>query len=553
MKINLLTVALLVLLSVACNKKDKGNTEPAPSPVTLSLDSGSALPGDALIVKLNKRITLSEVNIQLGSSSAKGYAHGDSAYVFLMPVLAPGSVSLSIPAIERSNTLSITVRNYTPVTNAQTVINNFVAKRNSSIDSITKVVAGSNFQPSAESITLINQLKEEWDTQMASLSAADKELLAYVLERNMPDPAQSSFKPLPAGYYGKVEGVQSDVGDRLIAAAKVHVTVQTVCIATIPPLLVSGIAFLLAPNPVSGLIFLGLFTTFVISRESAIRRAQEVGKLNGVAEAITGSTVQRTTAVEFYNNSEKTVTMTVGFRNLKTGDETIQPDIASSFSREQTFISKDKEVEAMYNKAKEKTTKLKAAYPSATGNIGKQAPTSMQLPIDAGNIIVKSVSDSRISFTSSINGSSRKVKISSSATTEFNFDLTVAYKRTLDNKEITQNIACYYKPEFDSTAMYKASIVGKYTVNNYKGNGPNSRLYAEFRADGRTVYSIYDDPSWPNGREFYASWGVRKHNGRYYFAESGFWHYAYPDIFEAAPLTYPVSGFKYHNDTYYSK
>lgn len=555
MRINLLSVTLLCLLAIACNKKDKATPEPPLPTVTLSMDSvyRSALPGDALIVKLNKRTTLTEVNIMLGSSSVKGYANGDSAYVFLMPVLAPGDVSLSIPAIERSNTLTVTIKSYTAISNAQTVINNFTAKRNSCIDSITKVVAGSNFQPSPESITLINQLKEEWDTQVASLAAADKELLAYVLERNMPDPTQSSFTPLPAGYYGRVEGIQSDVADKLVAAAKVHVTVQTVCIATIPPLLVSGIAFLVAPNPVSALIFLGLFTTFVISRESAIRRAQEVGKLNGVAEAITGSTVQRVTAVEFYNNTEKTVSMTVGFRNLKTGDEGLQSDISSAFSKEQTFISKDKEVEAVYNKAKEKTTKLKAAYPSATGSIGKQAQTSMQLPIDGSSIIVKSVSDSRISFTSSLSGTSRKVKITSTATTEFNFDLVLAYKRTLDNKEITQNVACYYKPEFDSTAMYKASVIGYYTVNNYKGNGPNSRLYADFKADGRTEYIIYDDPSWANGYKFGASWGIQKLNGRYYFSESGFWHYGFGSISPNNPLTYPVTGFKFHNDTYYSK
>ena len=543
-----------MLFIIGCVKKEKGVEAPQQT-VTLSLDSSytAALPGDALIVKLNKRISINEVNIKLGNATVKGYANGDSAYVFLVPVLAPGAVSLSIPEIVRSNTLTLTIKNYTPISNAQTVINTFITKRNSAIDSITKVVTGSNFQPSPESVTLINQLNEEWNTQMASLSAADKELLAYVLERNMPDPSQSSFTALPPGYFGKMEGVQSDVGDKLVAAAKVYVTVQTVCISTIPPLVVSGIAFLLAPNPISALIFLGLFTTFVISRESAIRRGQEVGKLKGVAEAITGSTIQRTTAVEFFNNTEKTVTMNVGFRNLKTGDETIQSDIANSFIREQTFATKDKEVESIYNQAKAKTTKLKAVYPGFTPTIGRQTPTSMNVPVEGGYIIVKSVSDNRINFTSTITGTSRKVKITSTATTEFNFNLLVAYKRTLDNKEITQTIACLYKPEFDSTSLYQASTVGLYRVNNYKGNGPNSKLFAEFKADGKTVYTIYDDPSWANGSKFGASWTIVKQNGRYYFSESGFWHPGFPSTSIENPLTYPVTGFKYHNDTYYAK
>lgn len=546
-------VILSLVFAVACSKKDSG--APTPESALLSLDPvfSTALPGDAIIVKLNKRIINNEVSIQLGSSMVKGYANGDSAYVFIVPVLAPGAVSLSIPVIERSNTLSLTIKNYTPVSNAQAVINEFVNKRNSSIDSLLKVVAGSNFQPSPESVLLIGQLREEWDLQMASLSSTDKELLAYVLERNMPDPAQSSFTPLPAGYFGKGNGLQSDVGDRLVAAAKVYVTVQTVCISTIPPLLVSGIAFLIAPNPISGLIFLGLFTTFVISRESAIRRGQEVGRLNGVAEAITSSTLQRTTAVEFFNNTEKSLTMNVGFRNLRSGDATIHPDINSSFNKEQTFATKDKEVEAMYQKATAKTSKLKGTYPGFTGSIGKQTQTSIALPIEGAGIIVKSVSDSRVSFTSTLAGTTRKVKITSTATTEFNFNLQIAYKRSLDNQEITQTIACYYKPEFDSTALYRASIIGLYTVNNYKGNGPNSRLTAEFKSDGRTVYTLYDDPSWANGTTFGAGWTVQKQNGRYYFSESGFWHPAYADISVENPLTYPVTGFKYHNNTFYSK
>ena len=439
-------VILVFILSVACTKKDKGNTS-TPEPVKLSIDSlfSSALPGDAIIVKLNKRIISNEVTVLFGTSNLMGYANGDSAYVFIVPVTAPGAVTISIPAIERSNSVTIHIKSYTPISNPQTVINNFTTKRNSIIDSITKVVSGSNFQPSAESITLITQIKEEWNTQMALLSAADKELLAYVLERNMPDPSQSSFTSLPPGYYGKIDGIQSDVGDRLVAAAKAYVTVQTVCIATIPPLVVSGLAFFLAPNPVSGLIFLGLFTTFVISRESAIRRAQEVGKLNGVAEAITGSSVQRTTAVEFFNNSEKSVTMNVGFRNLKTGDETIQADVANSFNKELLFATKDKEVEAIYNKAKAKTTKLTANYPGFNGAIGKQAPTSVSLPVDGKDIIIKSVSDSRIGFTSSLSGSTRKVKIASNSTTDIEFNMLIAYKRNLDNKEVTQNISCLYK------------------------------------------------------------------------------------------------------------
>ncbi|HKZ68170.1 MAG TPA: hypothetical protein VJ111_17505, partial [Chitinophagaceae bacterium] len=196
---------------------------------------------------------------------------------------------------------------------------------------------------------------------------------------------------------------------------------------------------------------------------------------------------------------------------------------------------------------------LKGAYPSYQAIIGKKAKGSITLLVEGKNIIVKGVSDPRISFSSSLSGTTKKVKITSTATTEINFNLQVAYKRTLDGKEFTKDIACLFKPEFDSTALYKASSIGKYRVNNYKGNGPNSELYCELKSGGQVVYTIYNDPSWTDGTTFGASWNIVKQNGRYYHWQSGFWHPGYPATEINSPLTYPVTSFNYHNGTVYSK
>ena len=543
-------VLLLFFLITACSKQDK-NPDPPVETTTLSLNAAEALPGDALMVKSDKPITSAEVNITLNGATIKGYASGDSAYVFMVPVIAPGAVSLSIPALPQSNALNLTIKNYTRISDPQIIIDEYVTKRNRSIDSVTKVVDGSNFQPSPASIVLLNQVKEEWNLQINGLSASDKELLAYVLQRNMLDPEQYSFTELPAGYYAKPGDLKGDVGDKLVAIAKNYVTAKVVCLSSIPFLLGTGVAFFVAPNPVSALIFLGVFTTFVVSREVAIRRAEEVGHLKGVAEAVTETDAQR--MPEFFNNSEKSLSMSVGFRNLSTADATIHPDINTAFTTEQTFVAKDKEVEAMYVKATAKTTKLKGAYPAYQTIIGKKAKGTIDLSIEGSNILVKGVSDPRISFSSSLSGTTKKVKITSTATTEINFNLQVAYKRTLDGKEFTKEIPCLFKPEFDSTELYKISSIGKYRVNNYKGNGPNSELYCELKSDGQVVYTIYNDPSWADGTTFGASWSIAKQNGRYYHSQSGFWHYGFPNIVVESPLTYPVSSFNYHNGTVYSK
>lgn len=456
-----LIFCLSFLLFIGCSKDEKQPTTPPEPKVTLSLDIAEALPGDAVVVKLNQRSTSPEVNIMLNSKTAKGYATGDSAYVFIVPVMPAGATNLSIPALSNSNVLNVTIKNYSPVSDPQPIIDEYVSKRNKSIDSILKVVTGSNFQPSPQSAAILSQVKEEWDLMYSSLSASDKELLAYVLQRNMLDPTQYSFEQLPPGYFARTP----DTGDKLVAIAKTYVTVQTICLATIPLLITSGYAFISLPNPISGLIFLGLFTTFIVTREVAIRRAEEVGRLKGVAEEITETFAQRT---GFTNNQERSLNMEIKFRNLINSDAGIAPDITSAFSTEQVFTNKDRAVENMYTKATTKTTKLKGSYPSYANKIGTLPQGNMVLPIEGEQIIVKGVSDSRISYTTSFSGTTKMIKISSSVNVDIDFDIQMAYRRSLDGREFTKNIPC----TLIGTEPESVSIV---SGNNQTGV-PNSSL-----------------------------------------------------------------------------
>jgi hypothetical protein len=541
----------IVFAFIGCKKESATETEQENAKIVLSIDSTRVLPGDIVMMKSSKTISVAEVNITLSGRTVKGYASGDSAYVFTIPVIAPGALTVAIPDLQNANTVGLTVKDYTPISNPQTIIDDYISRRDKSIDSITKVVSGSNFQPSAQSITLLNQLKEEWDLQINKLAAHEKELLAYVLQRNLPEPAQYGFEAFPNGYFAKAAAINSNVGDQLVAIAKNCVTAQTVCLGSIPFLIGSGVAFIAAPNPISAVVFLGVFTTFVISREVAIRRAEEVGRLKGVAEAVTEVDANRT--VEFSNSTERALNMSVDFRNLATNDAAIQADVAKAFSIEKELSGRDRDVEILYGKAAAKSTRLKGAYPSYQTIIGNQTKSTMSLSIDGKDILVKGVSDPRIGFSTTVSGTTKKVKITSNSTTEINFNLQIAYKRTLDGKEFTKDITCLYKPEFDSTAIYTASAIGKYRVNNYKGNGPNSVLYCELIAGGKTEYSIYGDPSWADGTKFNASWSITKQNGKYYYSESGFWHYGFPNIEVNYPLSYPVTGFQFHNDTFYQK
>lgn len=446
----LLITALCFIFLLSCNKsgnKDE-NSQPPPATTTLSLNVTEATPGDAVEIKVNKNSLATEVTIALGSTTLKGYAKGDSSYVFIVPVLSPGAVNVFIPSIAGSNTMNLKIASYTPVSDPQAIINDFIDKRNKSIDSIANPPSINGFQPSQATISMLNQLKEEMDLQLSKLSSSEKELLSYAIQKNKPDPAAFTQDILAPSYYAKLPGMDGDVGDRLVAMAKSYVTVQGVCLSTIPIMVASGVALLVAPNPFAAAVFIGAFTTFIISRENAIRRAQEVGRLKGVAEVITDGDAQKLMEAGFTNNQEKTLSMSVSFRNLASTDAGINGDVASAFASEQSFVNKDKEIESMYGKIKTSSwfTKLSAAYTAYVSVIGKVSQGTTTLPVDGNNIIVKGVSDSRINYTTSLSGSSRKVKITSSATSEISFNLKLAYVRTLDGKEITKDVACVFKP-----------------------------------------------------------------------------------------------------------
>lgn len=442
------TAFVLCLLLNGCKKEDAtdSSNDTNGEETTLTLSFAQATPGDMLEIKLNKKVTENEVDIIFNMNTVKGYANGDSTYMFIVPIVASGNVIITIPSFKGANPLSLTISKYEPIINPQTVINEFVEARNQSIDSITKVIPGRNYQASAESVILLNQLKEEWALQMEKLSESDKEMLAYVLQKNMLKPTLS-LAPTSLAHTTKSAALQEDAGEKLVALAKSFVTAELICLAHIP-ILAASILALSPPTTVLGsIVFISIFTSFIISREVAIMRGEQVGEMQGLADAIVDILFKSATVIEFTNNSEMALSMSVEFRNLNPGDASIQADINSAFNTEKTFVKKDDEIRNLYKKATSLFSKLVGTYPSYSPVIGSSAKKTSIQTIDGADIQIKGVSDNRINYTTSLSGKTRKIKITSTATTEFNFNLTIAYKRKLDGKEFTKEIACTFKPQ----------------------------------------------------------------------------------------------------------
>lgn len=164
----------------------------------------------------------------------------------------------------------------------------------------------------------------------------------------------------------------------------------------------------------------------------------------------------------------------------------------------------------------------------------------------SGDISISNISNSNVQL---ISQSGEQVKFKSLSGNEetFNYHIKVVKEGFVEEETLNAKVLAVT----DSTEIYKASAIGKYLIT--PSDPANSRTYCELLADGAAKYTVFDNPSWSDGTVFNARWNIVKQNGRYYYWETGFWHPGFPNIEINSPLTYPVTGFNFHNNTSYSK
>lgn len=457
-----LSVLLLIgfLFLNSCSKEEESG--PIIKDTDYSLVSTEVVPGEVVEIKSAKAINGSETDVTINDTHIKAYASGGSSYYFIMPVLASGNYELKMPNLNSEISLKLKVGDYVAIAKPEQVINDFLLNRDKCFEQISKI--GST----AETLLLIDQIKEEWDYNYSKLTEQEKIQLAYILQKNILNPELFNTETDAFGSFNKSNKSFTDVGDKLVANAKVFVTVQNVCVGSIPLLIGTGVALVNAPSFITAIAFTGVFSVFIVSREVAIIKAKEVGDLPGIPEAIFDVSTQKTTALELVKNADFNVSMSINFRNLKTSDENIQTDITKAFSEEKKFTDEDTKVRDLYYKAIRFTNKLKGIYSGYVAAIGKSPEKSMQVSVLGKDIIVQGSSNPNVEITTTLTGDVRKMKVSSSSTEDINFNLKLAYKRAIDGKEIVKEIPCVLKAGVSLAGTWKMEsfnegvLIGEY-------------------------------------------------------------------------------------------
>ena len=551
----LLLLPTLLLTVVSCKKEDGPATPPATTPttptagLTATLDKATVTPGDYVTITTSGDLDATKTawEITVGGQKVTAGKMEARKAVFLVPALAVGALPLDLMALGVKTAPALTMGAYTPITNPEQVLTAYNTQLSAAIVQLDKLSKDPAQAVPAQDVASMRSLQQTFSGLKANLTPAEMLEVAYVLQKLPMTIINFSALPQMRGVAGPA-ATAADPGEDFISIGKAFVTSVTITAAGI------GVFALAIKTPeaiVSKIIATVALTTAILHLDQSlhlitklVRRFDIIAELNLLASDGSAS------ALKLVNAKLAACGLTAVARTFTAADGGTSPFV-------QSIIDASGKLEQFHNTVIGGFNNVKSWFGDAKPlaqyvNPIKQVATRGSKVLAASLVKIRNISNSAISLTASpVNSTVNLTATSSTLKVKTPFTFDVAYENATLGVSVTKTINAEFEPEIDSTAIYTASALGKYSVNNYKGNGPNSKLFCELKSSGQATYTIYDDPSWNNGHSWTISWSIRKSNGRYYYLD-GWWNGQY-NVSVNNPLKHPVTSFKYHNGTTYSK
>ncbi len=456
--------------------------------------------------------------------------------VFTMPFVS-GSQVLDLVVDDVTYSFDFLVNELEPIANPDELINTYKQNVEGIINEVEQMIQQGELQISAEHMLVMQNQKLAFEQSFAAATADQKQEVAQFIKSN---PGFFNFDHIHLQQFNdslsvnraSVRWDQQLTEDMRYFTGLVIATGATIGIFN--GTLYSGNPFLI------GAATLALATEFVLVFDQTgtmLTRSYKPFEFDLNNEL-------RASVVEFENDVPYQLGIDATYRTLYKNDQQSSDVTIELVANINTFTGFWNQVSSLVPGLNGTVENLDDRN-SYIANANRLAVTPEYISID--NISNANVTLSNFSHAGTVN-----VTFSTTADSDQDFTFDIVYKNP-DFSEEKVNVSAKVKIEVDSSTIYKESALGNYQVTNYQGNGPNSILYCELLEDGTSEYSIYNDPSWPDGKKFYGNWWILKQDNKYYYAESGFWHYGFPNIEIDYPLDYPVSSFQYHNETVYVK
>ncbi|WP_142603540.1 hypothetical protein [Solitalea koreensis] len=171
LKLSTLITLLIFVLPVSCKKGE--NIDPDDPGYVILLDKTSVTPGDLVTVTTAVTLDKPSWDIMIGDKKVLLSKVDDKTAVFVVPYIPAGEISLDFKILGIDEKPTLTITPYAPIANPDQVKDDYLTKLDEAIKDVSN----------AEDAYTLNVFKETFMQKYAALTTAEKQELAFSLEK----------------------------------------------------------------------------------------------------------------------------------------------------------------------------------------------------------------------------------------------------------------------------------------------------------------------------------------------------------------------------------
>jgi len=457
-------IAFLLLVITDCKKKE--DPKPNSTVPTVSLVNASGTPGDIVVADANFKPNISPEGtfITVGGVQVKAFLSENNQVVFIMPVLPSGKATIDYTNIGGSSNSEITIDTYIAIAEPNKILDSFATQVDLVISQMHGYEQAPQIQLDPQYADVLNYMKQTMASEFGKLTPEEQIQLAYILKNNIPDPNDFKLDTLSSDAYMRVASI--NYSERLVEVGQKFKGDVIKCITF--SAIGAGLALLPSPLLVDKLAAVASLTTGLIYLSKARGDIEEIGRLIGLFGSDLASEISQSgnnlrlsasSGIPFKNNETKAFAFTGKFRNI------IQSDSTSSVFFIGGIFSSQKKYDVICAKIRSSVDKLKSWFSGSSSLPTNTNPlrtvfNSKYLPIDASNIILKNVSNSKIHVTYVPQGSTIKITVSTTLEVDTEFSFDVVYTDPVTNKSVTKTYDCVFQnPPLELGQTYAGGLI----------------------------------------------------------------------------------------------
>ena len=546
------TLILCTIIFFSLNSCSKDEEVTSAEPTSLSAEKNQYAPYEIVTIAASENLftvqsftaKINNIEIIIGSN--------ENIASFVLPNLTDGNYNLSFTLNEKNYIVPITVSSLSNILSADQYFNEVLSGINQNINDLNSQITQleqnstnpSEYANLQNDVVKYTTLLNDYTNSYNNLSAIEKQEFAKTMAANKA--SIDEYNNLTSALHSSTASLRNaqsvqdyETGVEVSKGAYLSSIVFTV--AHIPAMITTA-KLMASPIPwvsagatlATGLIF----TSYCINLDETI-----TASVNLTNKSLKPFEFIAQTSQTVYNSGVETVSdIEAKYRSLINSDS----NNSGNGGTINTIVEKYNYFKDKYNgfinelpsifRPSYIMTSLKNTFNSTTRSIYNQYVNITD--VSNPNVILQQLNQP---------DGSVKIKATTTANTDQTFTYKVNYTNSNFTNSLNKTVNAKVLAVVDSIPIYTASAIGVYNVNGPPnvGNGPNSELDCELKAGGVATYTIYNDPSWPDGTSWNTSWYVTKVNNQYYIL-TGWTNPGYLQS-EAQPLTYPVTSFIYRH------